>query len=90
MHGVRHAGHGQGEVHAYQFYPAVMYEATRGSRTPRWRPSRWRIRVALRPASAKDRVKDLLNLHDVYRALQVARQQRGAVDFETTETADRV
>ena len=29
---------------------------------------------------------DLLNLHDVYRALLIARQARGAVDFETTET----
>ena len=34
----------------------------------------------------KDRVTDLLNLHDVYRALLKARNQRGAVDFETTET----
>jgi ribonuclease R len=31
-------------------------------------------------------VPHLLNLHDVYRALLKARQQRGAVDFETTET----
>jgi ribonuclease R len=34
----------------------------------------------------KDRVKDLLNLHDVYRALLKQRGKRGAVDFETTET----
>jgi ribonuclease R len=33
----------------------------------------------------KDRVKDLLNLHDVYRAL-LKQRARGAVDFETTET----
>jgi ribonuclease R len=31
-------------------------------------------------------VTDLLNLHDVYRALLGARSVRGAVDFETTET----
>jgi ribonuclease R len=31
-------------------------------------------------------VGDLLNLHDVYRALLKARNQRGAVDFETVET----
>jgi len=37
-------------------------------------------------ASRKDRVQDLLNLHDVYRALLKARNVRGAVDFETTET----
>jgi ribonuclease R len=32
------------------------------------------------------RVEDLMHLHDVYRALLRARQQRGAMDFETTET----
>ncbi len=34
----------------------------------------------------KERVADLLNLHDVYKALLSARGRRGAVDFETTET----
>jgi ribonuclease R len=34
----------------------------------------------------QERVADLLNLHDVYRALLAARNARGAVDFETTET----
>ena len=34
----------------------------------------------------KDRVTDLMNLHDVYRALLKSRVRRGAVDFETTET----
>ncbi|MDO9294076.1 MAG: RNB domain-containing ribonuclease, partial [Hydrogenophaga sp.] len=34
----------------------------------------------------KDRVTDLLNLHDAYRALLAERTVRGAVDFETTET----
>ena len=33
-----------------------------------------------------DRINDLEHLHDVYRALLQARQVRGAVDFETTET----
>jgi ribonuclease R len=34
----------------------------------------------------KARMNDLLNLHDVYRALLASRAVRGAVDFETTET----
>jgi ribonuclease R len=34
----------------------------------------------------KERVPDLLNLHDAYLALLKARHKRGAVDFETTET----
>jgi ribonuclease R len=34
----------------------------------------------------QERVGDLLNLHDVYRACSKSRTVRGAVDFETTET----
>ncbi len=74
----------KGEVHAYQFYPAVMFSHARFTYTE----------VAailsntrgLEAAKRKERVPDLLNLHDVYRALLIARKQRGAVDFETTET----
>ncbi|KQM68730.1 ribonuclease R [Xylophilus sp. Leaf220] len=74
----------KGEVHAYQFYPAVMFSHARftyaevaailsNTRGPE-------------AAKRKDRVTDLLNLSDVYRALLGARGVRGAVDFETTET----
>ena len=73
-----------GEVSAYQFYPAVMWSHARFTYTE----------VAAILANTKgpealkrkDRVADLLNLHDVYRALQSARGRRGAVDFETVET----
>ena len=73
-----------GEVHAYQFYPAVMFSHARFTYTE----------VAAILANTRgpeavrrqERVPDLLNLHDVYRALLTARQSRGAVDFETTET----
>jgi ribonuclease R len=37
-------------------------------------------------AKYKDRVQDLIHLHDVYRSLLKGREKRGAVDFETTET----
>ncbi|HZF84017.1 MAG TPA: RNB domain-containing ribonuclease, partial [Burkholderiaceae bacterium] len=37
-------------------------------------------------AKRKERVTDLINLADVYRALLKQRSKRGAVDFETTET----
>ncbi|MDM0044306.1 ribonuclease R [Variovorax dokdonensis] len=73
-----------GEVHAYQFYPAVMFSHARFTYTE--------VAAILantrgpEAAKRKDRVKDLLNLHDVYRALLKARTARGAVDFETTET----
>ncbi len=74
----------KGSVHAYQFYPAVMHSKARFTYTE--------VAAILsntrgpEAAKRKDRVQDLLNLHDVYRALLQERHVRGAVDFETTET----
>jgi len=74
----------KGDVHAYQFYPAVMFSHARFTYTE--------VAAILsntrgpEAAKRKERVQDLLNLHDVYRALLAARSVRGAVDFETTET----
>ena len=74
----------EGEVAAYQFYPAVMHSHARFTYTE--------VAAILantrgpEAARRKERVGDLLNLHDVYRALLAARAKRGAVDFETTET----
>jgi ribonuclease R len=73
-----------GEIYAYQFYPSVMWSHARFTYT-----EVAAILANTRGPEAirrKDRVTDLLNLHDVYRALLKARNQRGAVDFETTET----
>lgn len=73
-----------GEVHAYQFYPAVMWSHARLTYTEVAAIlANTRGQEAIR---RKDIVPHLLNLHDVYRALLKARNQRGAVDFETTET----
>jgi ribonuclease R len=74
----------KGEVHAYQFYPAVMFSHARFTYTE--------VAAILQntrgpeAAQRKALVPYLLNLHDVYRALLLARNERGAVDFETTET----
>ncbi|MEO7127255.1 MAG: RNB domain-containing ribonuclease, partial [Rhodoferax sp.] len=74
----------KGDVHAYQFYPAVMFSHARCTYTEVAAIlGNTRGPEALR---RKERVADLLNLHDVYRALLAARNVRGAVDFETTET----
>ena len=73
-----------GEIFAYQFYPAVMWSHARFTYT-----EVAAILANTRGPEAirrKDRVADLENLSDVYRALLKARQARGAVDFETTET----
>jgi len=75
---------GQGEVHAYQFYPAVMHSHARLTYTEvaailqNTRGPQAQQHAALVP--------HLLHLHEVYRALLGARQRRGAVDFETVET----
>jgi ribonuclease R len=73
-----------GEIQAYQFYPAVMWSHARFTYTE--------VAAILgntrgpEAQRRKERVGDLINLHDVYRALLKAREVRGAVDFETTET----
>ena len=74
----------EGEVYAYQFYEAVMHSHARFTYTDAAAIlSNTRGPEAFR---YKQRVNDLINLHDVYRALLKSRLKRGAVDFETTET----
>jgi ribonuclease R len=74
----------EGEVHAYQFYPAVMHSQARFTYTE--------VATILAntrgPEAARRQalVPQLLALHEVYRALLKQRSHRGAVDFETTET----
>jgi ribonuclease R len=74
----------KGEIKAYQFYPAVIHSAARltytevadilgNTKGPE---------AARRPGI----VPHLLNLYDVFQALLKARAERGAIDFETTET----
>jgi ribonuclease R len=73
-----------GEIHAYQFYPAVMWSHARMTYTE--------VAAILantrgpEAARRKDLVPHFLDLHDVYRALLKARNARGAVDFDTVET----
>jgi ribonuclease R len=74
----------KGEIHAYQFYPAVMFSHARFTYTE--------VAAILantrgpEAAQRKTLVPHLLDLHDVYQALLKERGVRGAVDFETTET----
>ncbi len=73
-----------GEVLAYQFYPAVMHSHARFTYTE--------VATILAnthgPEAQKrvDLVEHLLSLQGVYRSLIQARKRRGAVDFDTTET----
>ena len=74
----------KGEVHAYQFYPAVMFSHARFTYTE--------VAAILKntrgpEAQAREGLVDhLLSLQDAYRALLQARQRRGAIDFDTVET----
>jgi ribonuclease R len=74
----------EGELSAYQFYPAVILSKARLTYTE--------VAAILAntrgPEAARrpDLVPHLLNLHEVYRGLLKQRAKRGAVDFETTET----
>lgn len=74
----------KGEIKAYQFYPAVIHSAARLTYTE----------VAAILANTKGNeaakrqvlVPHLQHLYEVFQALLQARQKRGAIDFETTET----
>ncbi|WP_298231792.1 ribonuclease R [uncultured Azohydromonas sp.] len=73
-----------GEIHAYQFFPAVICSHARLTYTE--------VAAILGntrgPEAARraELVPHLLHLHEVYRVLLKHRGNRGAVDFETTET----
>jgi ribonuclease R len=73
-----------GDIHAYQFYPGVMWSHARFT----YNEVAAILANTRGPEAARreDRVQDLMNLHDVYRALLKAREARGAVDFDTVET----
>ncbi len=74
----------QGDVTAYQFYPAVIHSAARFTYTE--------VAAILgntKGPEANKRltlVPHLLHLYECFHALLKARHVRGAIDFETTET----
>jgi ribonuclease R len=73
-----------GEIGAFQFYPAVMHSQARFTYT-----EVASILANTRgPEAAKrsELVPHLIHLHEVFRALLKQRAKRGAVEFETTET----
>ena len=74
----------KGDIHAYQFYPAVIHSAARLTYTEvaavlgNTRGPEATRRAALLP--------HLQNLYDLFQVLLQSRRVRGAIDFETTET----
>lgn len=74
----------KGEIKAYQFYPAVIRSAARLTYT-----EVAAILTNTKGYEAKKRaalVPHLSNLYNLYKVLLQARHERGAIDFETTET----
>ncbi|HET9046176.1 MAG TPA: ribonuclease R, partial [Casimicrobiaceae bacterium] len=75
----------QGEITAYEFYPAVMHSRARLTYTQVWN---WLSEPkAAKGAEAKPLLPHLGNLHAVYKALLATREARGAIDFDTVELA---
>jgi len=74
----------RGEVKAYQFYPGVMHSAARLTYTE--------VAAVLKNTKGPEAARraallpQLQNLYGVYKSLFAARQKRGAIDFDTTET----
>jgi ribonuclease R len=78
----------EGDVQAYQFYPAVMHSHARTTYTEvaAILANTRGPEASKRKKNGFDIVPHLLHLHDVFRALLKSRGRRGAVDFETVET----
>ena len=73
----------QGKLDTYQFYEAVMNSHARLTYNKVWKILQGDEDLRQR---YEPHVPHLLHLHDLYRALKKARQQRGAIEFETQES----
>jgi len=74
----------EGEIEAYQFYPAVMHSAARLTYTEVYA-------ILMNPKGPEailrgELTHHLQNLYALFKILFKARQERGAIDFETIET----
>ncbi|TDR77764.1 RNAse R [Paludibacterium purpuratum] len=68
----------KGQVKSYRFYPAVMRSRARLTYTQVWT---WLSEGGQTPLLAQ-----LQTLYDLFKVLLAAREKRGAIDFDTTET----
>jgi ribonuclease R len=68
----------KGQVKSYQFYPAVMKSQARLTYNQVWQ---WLSEGANNPL-----MPQLQALYDLFKLLLSARERRGAIDFDTTET----
>ncbi|HEX4883311.1 MAG TPA: ribonuclease R [Casimicrobiaceae bacterium] len=74
-----------GEIRRYRFYPAVMHSRARLTYTNVWR---WLSDPGTRDTDeARTLGTHLDNLYALYKVLAAAREERGAIDFDTVELA---
>ena len=71
-----------GELSKYTFYEAVIHSHARLTYTQVGEV----LESGTHPDVDKSRVPGLKRLHSLYKVLRAARDQRGAIDFETVET----
>jgi ribonuclease R len=74
----------KGDVTKYRFYPAVMLSKARFTYTEVWEILQEPTGKAAK--ARKGLVPHLKTAYDLFKVLLKARQARGAIDFETTET----
>jgi len=73
----------QGKLDSYQFYEAVMNSHARLTYTKVWQILQGDKDLHQR---YETQVPHLRHLHELYRSIKKARQQRGAIEFETQES----
>ena len=71
-----------GDITRYHFYEAVIHSHARLTYTQVGEV----LEKGSHPDVDKQRVPDLERLHSLYQVLRQAREERGAIDFETVET----
>ena len=71
-----------GQLGKFQFFEAVIHSHARLTYTQVGRV----LAGDDEPAVPKARIPELQRLHELYKVLRVAREERGAIDFETVET----
>jgi ribonuclease R len=72
----------KGSVARYEFYPAVIRSQARLTYTEVWQM----LSTSKATPGREDLLPHLKTLHDVFKVLLQAREQRGAIDFESVET----
>jgi ribonuclease R len=72
----------EGRIAKYEFYPAVMHSRARLTYTQVWS---WLSDPSSVPRESKALLPRLNHLYALFKALQAAREARGAIDFDSVE-----